>query len=74
MDGAVMYCHGLSDPQREELVADHWNWRRFVGLSWHIVPLGQTTRKLARDETEGRSHRAGIEASGGDLILRKKIY
>lgn len=39
----LQHCYGLSDPQCEELVADRWSWRRFVGLGWQDRVPDETT-------------------------------
>jgi transposase, IS5 family len=39
----LQHCYGLSDPQCEELVADRWSWRRFVGLGWQERVPDETT-------------------------------
>ena len=39
----LQHCYGLSDPQCEELVADRWSWRHFVGLGWQERVPDETT-------------------------------
>jgi transposase, IS5 family len=39
----LQHCYGLSDPQCEELVADRWSWRRFVGLGLQEKVPDETT-------------------------------
>ena len=39
----LQHGYGLSDPQCEELVADRWSWRRFVGLGWQDRVPDETT-------------------------------
>jgi len=39
----LQHCYGLSDPQCEELVADRFSWRRFVGLGLQDKVPDETT-------------------------------
>ena len=39
----LQHCHGLSDPQCEELVGDRLSWRRFVGLGLSDAVPDETT-------------------------------
>jgi IS5 family transposase len=50
----LQHCYGLYDPQCEELVADRFSWRRFVGLGLQDTVPDETT--LVRFRQRLRAH------------------
>lgn len=62
----LRHCHGLSDPQCEELVGDRLSWRRFVGLGLVEPVPDETTLERFRQRLVQAARRAPGKGSGGD--------
>jgi transposase, IS5 family len=70
----LQHCYGLSDPQCEELVADRWSWRRFVGLGWQErVPDETTLVNFRKRLREHGLHEKLLALVNGQLQARGLI-